>query len=153
MNELPYIDDPIKFQEELTRIASLRKSSKTKMKRLYALTKQQRQIIHDKTDGRCHVCGREVSVAEFEADHVKTHSSGGTNVTNNFLPACRTCNNYRWHYLPDEFQWILKLGIWARTEIAKDTRLGNLMAAAFMKRETGREKRRRKPRINNDIED
>lgn len=31
----------------------------------------------------------------------------------NFLPAHSTCNNYRWDYLAEEFELILKLGVWA----------------------------------------
>jgi hypothetical protein len=33
------------------------------------------------------------------------------------LPAHSTCNNYRWDYLPEEFQYILKLGVWASTQM------------------------------------
>ncbi|MEP6513915.1 MAG: HNH endonuclease signature motif containing protein [Parafilimonas sp.] len=134
MNELPYIDTPTTFQQELKGIAALRKSGKLKAKRQYRLTKEERKIIHMKTGGKCQVCGQEVLVDKFEADHVKSYSSGGTSITDNFLPACRTCNNYRWHYLPAEFQWILKLGVWARTEIANDSDLGRLMANVFIGR-------------------
>ena len=146
MNEISYINDPTKFREELKKIHSLRRLGKTKTKRKYRLAAEERKIIHAKTDGKCHVCGRDVMVDKFEADHVKSHSSGGTSVTNNFLPACKTCNNYRWHYLPDEFQWILKLGVWARTEIANNSKLGNLIASTFIAREIIREKRRKDPR-------
>src|SRR5438552_3130409 len=100
MNELPYINSSTIFQQELIRIASLRQTGKLKQKRRYALTKEERKIIHAKTSGKCHVCGQDVTVENFEADHVKSFSSGGTNITDNFLPACRTCNNYRWDYLP-----------------------------------------------------
>jgi 5-methylcytosine-specific restriction endonuclease McrA len=148
MNELPYIDTPTDFQQELKRVALLRKNGKLKERRLYRLTKEERKIIHAKTGGKCHVCGQEVSVDKFEADHVKSYSSGGTSVTDNFLPACRTCNNYRWHYLPDEFKWILKLGVWARTEIAKETEIGKQMVSVFVGREKIREARRRNPRIS-----
>ncbi|WP_018613223.1 HNH endonuclease [Segetibacter koreensis] len=146
MNELPFIDDPIHFHQELKRIAALRKHGKVKKDRIYRLTKEERKIIHAKTGGKCHVCGKDVLVDKFEADHVKSHSSGGTSLTDNFLPTCRTCNNYRWHYLPEEFQWILKLGIWARTQIANDTALGKQMSSTFIEREKIREARRRNPR-------
>ncbi len=119
MNELPYIETPEIFRQELVRLHALRKDGKIKDKRTYRLTKEQRQIIYSKTGGKCHVCVQEISVNKFEADYVKSHSSGGTSVTDNFSTACKTCNNYRWHYLSEEFQWILKLGVWARTEIKK----------------------------------
>ena len=96
------------------------------------------------------MCGQEILVEKFEADHVKSYSSGGTSITDNFLPACKTCNNYRWHYSSDEFQWILKLGVWARTEIANDTPLGKSMAKIFVGREKIREARRKNPRTTSD---
>jgi 5-methylcytosine-specific restriction endonuclease McrA len=148
MNELPYISSVVDFQKELKRLAILRKAGKLHAPRKHRLTAEQRKIIHAKTGGKCHVCGKDVLIDKFEADHVKSHSSGGTSVTDNFLPACRTCNNYRWHYLPEEFQWILKLGIWARTEIANNTGLGESMAARFIQKELIRESRRKDPRTD-----
>lgn len=147
MEEIPFIDNPEQFRKELKKIHNLRKSGKSKVKRKYRLTKQDRVAIHAKTSGKCHVCGRDVSVEGFEADHVHSHSSGGSNKVDNFLPSCKTCNNYRWHYLPDEFQWILKLGVWAKTEVINDTTIGKLLAEKFIKHEVVREGRRRKPRL------
>jgi 5-methylcytosine-specific restriction endonuclease McrA len=146
MNELPYIETPEIFQQELKRLHTLRKSGKTKNKRIYRLTKEERQIIYSKTGGKCHICGQDILVDKYEPDHVKSHSSGGTNTTDNFLPACKTCNNYRWHYLSEEFQWILKLGVWARTEIENRTVLGDKIATTFTSREKTREQRRTTPR-------
>jgi hypothetical protein len=45
--------------------------------------------------------------------------------------------------LPEEFRYILKLGVWARTQIERDTAVGNGVASAF----TGYEARRVKRRI------
>lgn len=147
MNELPYIETPEIFKQELKRLNALRKSGKIKSKRIYRLTREDKQIIYSKTGGKCHVCGQKISIDKFEADHVTSYSSGGSSVTDNFLPACKTCNNYRWHYLSEEFQWILKLGVWARTQIEKETQLGNLMSTVFVGREKIREARRKNPRI------
>jgi len=146
MDELPYMLDLEAFKQELYKLHLLRKNGKLSLKRMYRLSRKQRQIIHAKTAGRCHVCGGEVTQENFEADHVLSHSSGGGSTVDNFLPACRTCNNYRWHYLSEEFRWILKLGVWARSEIANGTRLGDSMGAFFIKREKVREKRRKSSR-------
>lgn len=146
MNELPFIKTPAAFQHALRTLAESRKKGKTKAKRKIRLTKEDRHIIYLKTGGKCHVCGRDLPVDKFEADHVKSHSSGGTSLADNFLPSCSTCNNYRWHYLPEEFQWILKLGVWARTEIARGTAIGNQMNQAFVRKEMVREARRKEPR-------
>jgi len=51
------------------------------------------------------------------------------------LPACATCNNYRWHYLPEEIQWVMKLGVYAKTQIEKETMVGIALAESFMKQE------------------
>ena len=64
--------------------------------------------------GKCHICGQELLVDKFEADQVKSHSSGGSSIVDNYLPAYKTCNNYRWHYLSEELQWILILGVQLR---------------------------------------
>jgi hypothetical protein len=70
------------------------------------------------------------------------HSAGGTHDVDNYLPAHSTCNNYRWDYLPEEFQYILKLGVWARTQIERGTTVGNDVASAFAGYEARRVKRR-----------
>jgi 5-methylcytosine-specific restriction endonuclease McrA len=147
MNELPYISDHSNLQQVLRGLRALRNKEKIKLKVRYSLSKANRKLILEKTGGRCHVCGTEISMENFEADHVKSHSTGGGHLIDNFLPACRTCNNYRWHYLPQEINWILKLGIWARTELENNTKLGQIIGKRFIAHEIRREKRRKGPRI------
>lgn len=108
------------------------------------LTADQRQEIIQKTDGRCHVCGGVIE-GDWHADHVLPHSAGGAHDVGNYLPACSLCNNYRWNYLPEEFQHALKLGIWIRNEIEKGTPLGNDAVEKFMKYEASRLRRRKPP--------
>src|SRR5882672_9971953 len=105
MNELPFIRDSAKLQTELNRLKIQRNTAKTKSKRTYTLTKADRKYIHGKTDGKCHICGDLVPLDSFEADHVKSHSKGVEHLLDNFLPTCKTCNNYRWDYLPAEIKW------------------------------------------------
>ena len=69
---------------------------------------------------------------------MKNHTGGGSSLAENFLPACRTCSNYRWHYSHEELQWILKIGVWVRHNIAKRTKVGLLTASAFISKEVGR---------------
>jgi hypothetical protein len=73
---------------------------------------------------------------------VIAHSAGGTHKVDNFLPAHSTCNNYRWDYTSEEFQYILKLGVWTRTQIERGTTIGNMVATAFECHELRRVKRR-----------
>ena len=147
MNELPYINNPENFKKEIKKLIAEREKNKSKNRRNYSLTKGKRYAIWDKTDGNCHICGRNVDKDKFEADHVKTYSIGGKNNVENFLAACRTCNNYRWHYSPEEIQWILKIGVWAKTKIDHNDKIGNIIAEKFIKKEVERENRRKKPRI------
>jgi hypothetical protein len=146
MNELPFVNDADKFKDVLLGLRLYRRENKIKTKRKYRLTKSDRKTIHEKTDGKCHICGQVVPVEKFEADHVKAHATGGHSYLDNFLPTCKTCNNYRWDYSPDEIKWILKLGIWARKQIENNTGLGRQMAKTFIGYEHNREKRRREPR-------
>ena len=149
MNELPFISTSPNFLKLLKKLRSKREKVKTFKGQRKRLTNNERSHILQKTDSQCHVCGRQLTIDDFEADHVKSYASGGGSHVDNFLPACRTCNNYRWNYLSEEFQWILKLGVWLRTEMEKETGLGKNASEAFIKYEVGREKRRRKPRIKN----
>jgi hypothetical protein len=53
------------------------------------------------------------------------------------------CNNYRWDYLPEEFQEILKLGVWLRTQIENKKKIGLDTADKFIKYEHQRISRRK----------
>ncbi len=147
MDNPPFINNSIVLQKELQKLRIIRKMEKVKRKRNYQLSKSDKRLIYKKTDGKCHICGISLSIDKFEADHIKAHSQEGNNSVENFLPACKTCNNYRWHYLPLEIQWIFKIGVWARTEIEKNTTTGSLISKQFAIHETKREKRRIKPRV------
>jgi 5-methylcytosine-specific restriction endonuclease McrA len=107
-----------------------------------SLTAAERRQVLGKTSGRCHICGGKVEDEKWQADHVMAHSAGGTHDVDNYLPAHATCNNYRWDYLPEEFQFILKLGVWVRTQIERGTTVGNSVASAFAGHEARRVKRR-----------
>ena len=107
-----------------------------------SLSKSERQQVLSKTAGLCHICGGKVG-ERWHADHVLAHSGGGGHTADNYLPAHPTCNNYRWDYLPEEFELILKLGVWARTEIEKETKIGQICADKFLKHELKRIARRK----------
>jgi 5-methylcytosine-specific restriction endonuclease McrA len=133
-----YLFDPILLQEQIKKLHIERKTSKIPLKREKRLTKNERLTILEKTDGKCHICGQDISINEFQADHVVSHVRGGTHSVDNYLPACFICNNYRWHYLPEELQLILKIGVWAKTEIEKNSTIGISMASKFTLKENKR---------------
>jgi hypothetical protein len=72
---------------------------------------------------------------------------GGEHAEDNYLPSCATCNNYRWHYSPEEIQIILKLGVWAKTKIINDADLGSIMANEFVTYEMGVRRRRKAGKV------
>jgi HNH endonuclease len=147
MNELPFIAESQKFCQHLNEIKLERVSQKKKIARKYNLTKADKILILEKTNYKCHICGGSVTLGNFEADHVEAHSSSVNNKIDNFLPACRTCNNYRWFYSASEIKWILKLGVWLKTQIQTNTAVGKLACEKFILNEVKREARR-KPQTN-----
>ena len=118
-------------------VALRRASDPIKRKRL---TTKQRDRVLAKTNGHCHICGGRVN-ERWQADHVSPHSHGGGDAEDNFLAAHALCNNYRWHYLPEEFQYIMKLGVWAKKQIEKETVVGEKIAAGFVQQERQRMRR------------
>jgi 5-methylcytosine-specific restriction endonuclease McrA len=106
------------------------------------LAKAERNAVLRKTNKRYHICGGLIK-GKWQADHVLAHSGGGKHEVDNYLPAHTLCNNYRWDYLAEEFQYVLKLGVWAKTQIETSTGLGPELAKRF----AAYEKRRRSRRI------
>ena len=142
MSEQPYLFDADLLQKEIYKLHMKRKNGKMPSKRNERLSKKDRLLILAKTNNKCHICGKDVSLEEFQADHVVSHISGGLHKIDNYLPACFICNNYRWHYLPEELQLILKFGVLVKTEIEKNTSLGNLVASKFVLKESRRVKKK-----------
>ncbi len=136
-----YLTDPVRLQKRVYNLHLKRVKSKISKPRVKQLGKKQRKIIHAKTNGRCHFCGIKVPIDNFQADHVVSHVRGGEHSEDNYLPSCFTCNNYRWHYLPKELQVILKMGVWARTEVENKSKIGLEIANKFCKKERSRLKR------------
>ena len=60
----------------------------------------------------------------------------------NFLPACAACNSYRWDYSPEELQWILIIGVWARKQMEEQGEFGTEMSERFFSKEVRKRLRR-----------
>ena len=138
------------FSNHLRQLHSVRRSRVLSLRSVrlprQGLTKAERMEILRKAGGRCHICGGAIDGQNWDADHVFPHSAGGNHASENYLPAHSLCNNYRWHYDTEEFQWIIKLGVWFRTHIEKQTPLGMAGGAQFVTHERRRGKRRRNGR-------
>jgi 5-methylcytosine-specific restriction endonuclease McrA len=108
-----------------------------------SLTPAQRAEVLKKTGGRCHICGAKIPRrSRWAADHILPYANGGKHEVSNYLPAHGACNKYRRAYEAEEFEWILKLGVWFRTQIAKENPLALELADRFVRHEERRLDRR-----------
>ena len=99
--------------------------------------------VYNKTGGRCHICGGEIDVrSRWAADHILAYAHGGEHEVSNYLPAHGPCNKYRRAYADEEFQWILKLGVWFKTQIITEVPLAIELAERFVSHESHRHQRR-----------
>lgn len=136
---------PEAFAEFLHELRLTRRRRKVELRGTIAprqnLSPAERKEVFQKTAGRCHICGGAID-GKWHADHVFSHSAGGAHLADNYLPAHALCNNYRWDYTADEFQAILKLGVWVRTEIEHKSTLGLKVADRYLAHERSRTNRR-----------
>ena len=136
-------EDLLQLVHELRlRRSNIKADTKSTIAKRSALSSLQREHVFAKTGGRCHICGGAIS-GQWHADHVFPHSSGGAHSADNYLPAHDICNTYRWDYTPEEYQLILKLGVWLKGEILRKTKIGREAADKFVKRQASVAKRRR----------
>lgn len=56
---------------------------------------EQEKKVHEKFEGRCAYCGREITLEEMQVDHVTSIRQGGTDDFKNLFPSCRWCNHYK----------------------------------------------------------
>jgi len=68
------------------------------------VTGKQRVDVYKKFNGHCAYCGKEISFDNFHADHIIPKNKGGGNRTDNFYPACHTCNCVKYNMSIDEFR-------------------------------------------------
>ena len=146
MNEAEYTASEASFSTHLRELRLDRRERKAATRSARParriLSASERAHILAKTAGRCHICGGLITEFSWHADHVLAHSAGGAHSADNYLPAHALCNNYRWDYSAEEFQLILKLGVWTRTQIERRTVFGRDAAAAFLAHERTRQARR-----------
>jgi len=80
-----------------------------------ALTKQQRQELHSKYNGKCAYCGCDITLKEMQADHIKpiyrnwedgevNSDRRGIDDISNMNPSCAPCNRWKSVYTIEEFR-------------------------------------------------
>ena len=87
------------------------------------------------------MCGGRVG-KHWQADHVVPHRRGGLATLENYLPICKECNRLRWFHAPEVIRLILRLGIYAKLEIRRETELGERLVVLVRKRLRENRKRR-----------
>ncbi|MGA9527827.1 MAG: HNH endonuclease signature motif containing protein [Terriglobales bacterium] len=162
MNEIQLPQSDEELTKHLKFLHGKRRTDKAKRKeeeqeRRRRLTPDERKEVFNKTGGHCHLCGgnlSEVAIGElaqerelalhFVVDHVVPVASGGGESLDNFLAAHGLCNGCRWFYSPEEFQWILRMGIWARKQMEDaSSKIGRDMRGPFLANEEEVRKRRK----------
>src|SRR5579863_2851398 len=85
---------------------------------------------------------------KFAADHVLSHAAGGEHKHATYLAAHGLCNGCRWFYSPEEFRWILRMGVWAGKQIGdQKTTIGEDMLHKFWEHENELPEWFREPRL------
>lgn len=80
------------------------------------LTKAERMMVYNKTGGRCAYCGSEITLRQMQVDHLipmefyEAYMAMGQDLDqiDNFLPACRSCNNYKHTLTLEKFRTALE---------------------------------------------
>lgn len=131
------------LQKLINNLQRQRKSEKQNDENRKPLSMIERQLVWNKTGGRCHLCGIKVRESGFHADHIHPHTKGGAHSISNYLPSCAVCNHLRWHYGPEEIQLMLRLGRWLKTELVKEKDESLELANRFVKQLMRRRKERK----------
>lgn len=67
-------------------------------------SRQERLKVYSKCGGHCAYCGKKILFKDMQIDHVASIAGGGTNDSDNLLPACRSCNFYKSDQSLEEFR-------------------------------------------------
>jgi len=140
--DLPYIDNVDFMSAELRRLNNLRSEIKKRKTKTKNLKKSEKEEVFAKTNGTCHICGCDLEKDKFSI----TSSFGKENSVENSLPACQSCKRIYDNYLPSEIKWILKIGLWAKTQIEYETEIGKNIATEIIEQEKEGERRRKTKR-------
>ncbi len=83
------------------KICYRRNPSKKKNRKSYS--QDTRQLIYERANGKCELCGRKILFVDMTLDHVKPLSMGGEDNVNNLSCTCEPCNFFKGNILPDTF--------------------------------------------------
>lgn len=72
------------------------------------MRKQLRQEVHQKYNGHCAYCGKEIEYKDMQVDHIQSKRAGGENDIRNYNPSCGRCNHYKRSLNLDDFRDYIK---------------------------------------------
>jgi len=139
-NDLPYIDKKEVFSAELRRLHNIR--NERGKKKSPHFKKSEKLKIFNKTNGICHICGCNLNVEKFSI----TIPFEKESTVENCLPACKDCKRIYENYLPYEIKWMLKIGLWAKTQVEYETDIGKEIATEIVEIEKDRERKKKDKR-------
>lgn len=59
------------------------------------MQKNKRVLVHQKYNGHCGYCGKQIEYKDMQVDHMNAKANGGSDDLKNLMPACRRCNHYK----------------------------------------------------------
>jgi len=74
--------------------------------------------VHQKYDGHCGYCGKDITLKEMQVDHMKPRWSANDDTIHDFsnlMPSCRSCNHYKRADNVEQFRLSMK-GLHKRLE-------------------------------------
>lgn len=113
-----------------------------------------KEIIWDKTAGRCHFCGGRLIFGNYgknkskkgnwNIDHVFPRAKHGTNQLANRLPICGICNGLKWHYTGKKIQELMQYGFISLSKKRKNSPIGKEISRLLKVRQMNNKRRRNK---------
>ncbi len=118
------------------------------------MNRNQLKIIWQKTDGRCHFCGKRLvfgaygpsgsKIGKWHVDHIHPKARGGKNDVINYLPICKQCNRLRWFLDPKRIRKTFKYGVLAFREVRKKSETGKILHKLYLSNRVYNKKKRKK---------
>lgn len=66
-------------------------------------SKEVRERVYAKADGKCALCGRKLLYEEMTLDHIVPLAMGGADIEKNLQCTCYACNSFKGSILPEDF--------------------------------------------------
>lgn len=81
------------------------------------ITINERHTVYERASGVCQICGQNITYEEMTVDHITPLYHGGTNQLSNFQCACRSCNQIKQNFQPNDFYEKIVEIFWYQTKI------------------------------------